>query len=141
MPETARQVLDRHTSEADFMDSVIELAQRTGWKVMHVPDKLYKLAAKEERWDAMPGAEDFPDLLMVHPQRGQLCVLECKDQRGRVTEGQREWLSAFYGVLFRMAGLIPKERHKDFYALTWIDFARPSDWDRVEAFLTGETHA
>lgn len=41
------------------------------------------------------GQSGFPDLLAVHPERGQVIVLELKSERGRVEPLQADWLDAF----------------------------------------------
>ena len=137
MTLTARQILDRSMSEADFQQSVIELAYRTGWLVFHLNDQLLREAVKSDRYDALTDIADFPDLLVIHPERIQLAVIELKAQRGRPTDGQKRWLKAFEALWTRIGELIPDDRFDDFEEIIWIDWTRPSDWDRIEAFLKG----
>ena len=110
---SARRTLDRAMTERELMEAVIECAQRFGWKCMHIPDRLYKLAAKEQRWDAMTGAEDWPDLILV--RNGVMWVVECKTERGQVSDGQHAWLQAFATLRFPRVAI-------------W----RPSDWSSGE---------
>jgi len=68
-------------SEKMFMQQVIQIATLTGWNVFH---------AYDSRRCPGPG---FPDLTMVHPQRGFL-MAELKSEHGRVTAAQQQWLDA-----------------------------------------------
>lgn len=137
---TARQILDRHTPESDFLDTVVEGALRLGWLTFHLNDQLLKEAVKSGRFDALTGIEDFPDLVMIHPGRGQLAVLECKTETGAVQDGQQAWLSAWRNFidLLTMPARLWCPTGEDFVdELVMIDVVRPSDWDRIEAFLKG----
>lgn len=88
---SARQVLDEAMLEDELLSAVVEAAERLGWKVAHIPDRLYKLAAKEGRWDAMRGAKSFPDLVMT--RNGRLIFAETKTETGELEPGQAEWLA------------------------------------------------
>ncbi len=69
-------------TEAQFQETVIELAQKSGFKVYHTHD-----SRKSE-----PG---FPDLVLVRPPR---CLfVECKREDGKLTPEQGEWLMALAG--------------------------------------------
>lgn len=144
MTTNARDILNRHTSEADFQDSVIELAQRTGWLVFHLNDQLLREAVKSGRLDALTGIKSFPDTICVHPELGKLAILECKTETGRVESGQLAWIDGFARVFFEIAcGVVPELRATGpslvglFPGRIMIDVVRPRDWDRIEAFLTG----
>lgn len=138
---TARQLLDRRIPESAFMESVIEAGLRLGWLVFHLNDQLLKEAVKAGRFDALAGIDDFPDLVMIHPGSGQMAVLECKSETGKVQDGQLVWLSAWRNVIDLLtmpARLRGEDDETD--ALVMIDVVRPSDWDRIEAFLRGATY-
>lgn len=92
----ARQVLDAAMTEDELLEAVVEMAERLGWRVSHIPDKLYKLAAEEQRWDAMRGAKSFPDLVMV--RNGWLIFAELKTEDGELEAGQVEWKRALQYV-------------------------------------------
>jgi hypothetical protein len=62
----------------------------------------------------------YPDLTLCHPVHG-VAWIECKREKGRIRPEQHEWLDAL-----TEAG-----------ARAFV--ARPSDMDRVEAILRGET--
>ncbi len=79
--EACRLAAGQLISEKMFMQQVIQIATLTGWNVFH---------AYDSRRCPGPG---FPDLTMVHPQRGFL-MAELKSERGRVTPAQQQWLDA-----------------------------------------------
>lgn len=83
-------------SEQQLLGAVVEAAQRLGWRVMHIPDGLYATAAKEERFDALVGAEGWPDLVLV--RGGELIVAELKTERGQLSANQAAWMQAFREV-------------------------------------------
>lgn len=109
---TARAVLDRHVSEKQFMQAVIDLAQRCHFWAYHTRD-----SRRSER--------GFPDLVLVKPGRdgqpGRLILAELKSQSGRLVLEQRVWLHGLRTV----PGIEVYE---------W----KPSQWDAIVAVLTGE---
>ena len=93
-------------TEAELQAAVIEMAQLFGWKVAH-----FRPARTEKGW-VTPVAADgkgFPDLCMVHPDKGILFA-ELKSEKGRVTREQGDWLIAI--------------QHASGNAFLWC----PSDW-------------
>ena len=108
-------------SEEDLSAWVVDAARLHGWRVWFQPDWVYRLIARDmerarrrRRWPD-PG---FPDLWLVHPERG-LLVLELKSARGTVRPEQREWLD-----LLRAAGVDAQ-------------VVRPDDRDELERRLAG----
>lgn len=102
-------------TEAQFQETVQELATSLGWKWMHVE----KVANNRGYWRTpirgMLG-KGFPDLLMVRGTR--MLAAELKGHRGRYSASQEEvlgWLSA--------VGFIEVHRWK------------PDDWDRIMEVL------
>src|SRR5688500_13443580 len=124
---SARETLDAAMSEKAFMDAVTDLAEAYGWLWAHVPDKLYKLAAKEGRYDAMGGAKALPDLIMVHPfdQWRPIIFAELKTERGKASEEQLQWLAALY------RGEVMED-----YVL--VRLWKPHDWPEIQRILSGE---
>lgn len=108
-------------SEAQLQEHVLELAQLTGWTVAHFrPARVGNPDEGEQRW-VTPVAADgkgFPDLVLVHPQRGVL-FRELKSSTGRVRDDQQAWLDVLVA-----AGAD---------AGVW----RPSDLDDIRQTLTG----
>jgi hypothetical protein len=82
----------RPMTEADLQDVIVTLARLRGWLVAH-----FRPARTERGWRTPVAADGagFPDLVLVHPERGRLVVAECKSDRGRVTADQMRWLAAF----------------------------------------------
>lgn len=133
--KTAREVLDAATTESDFMDAIVEMAQRTGWLTFHLPDQLYREAVKSGRYDAMKGGEGFPDLVLLHPERFKLAILECKTEKGRTDKRQTRWLHALWHWENKL--LLIGAARKLLDRVLWIDVVRPSDWERIETFMKG----
>lgn len=80
-------------SEKELMDTLIAWFRQTGYVVMHIPDKLYAVAAAQNRYDALSGAKGWPDIVAVG--YGHLFVVETKSDRGRTFDEQEAWLAAF----------------------------------------------
>jgi VRR-NUC domain len=68
-------------TEAELQASILDLAKQTGWIWFHDHDSRRN----------PPG---FPDLVLVHEHTGALIFAELKDEDGRVTPEQRQWLGA-----------------------------------------------
>lgn len=100
--------------EADFQQSVIEAAYLYGWLVFHP-----RPAQTGGRWSTpYTGHAGFPDLVLAHPEKGVLFV-ELKNERGRTTPGQRQWLNVL----------------EDAGSETYL--WRPQDWKDICARLEG----
>ena len=97
----------RHETEAQFQARVVELARWCGWLHYHTHD-------------SRRSAAGFPDLVLVHAQRGVL-FRELKTETGIVTGAQQMWIHRL-----TLAGA---------NAAVW----RPRDWDEITATLKGET--
>ena len=94
-------------SERALSRSIVALATRLGWRV-------HTLSDSRSLRSHHPG---FPDLFMV--RRGRILAVELKAERGRMREGQQEWLDDL-----RAAGV-------------WTHVWRPEDWrsGHVETWL------
>ena len=111
VPE-ARQVLDAATTERDYQNTIVTLANLAGWTVYHNPDSRRSTAG-------------HPDLVLVHDDRTRPIVyLEVKTEKGRVSPAQQWWLDRL--------DLGPALQD---YVVARV--VRPSDWPWVEALLTG----
>ena len=64
-------------SEKTLMESVIEIAEDSGWSVYHTHDSRRSQAG-------------FPDLTLV--RSGEIIFAELKSQKGRIKKEQQEWL-------------------------------------------------
>jgi hypothetical protein len=76
-------------TEAQFTDTIIELAKYRGWKVAH-----FRPAQMQSgRWaTAMKGDIGYPDLSLA--RRGRVLIVELKTDVGRYGRGQQEWAEA-----------------------------------------------
>ena len=74
--------------EAQFKNSVIEIAQRYGWFVHHDLPAMNKRG----KWAThIQGDSGFPDLVLVNP-KGVLVFAELKTDIGRLSKQQEAWL-------------------------------------------------
>jgi hypothetical protein len=89
---TPRTTLDRSMSERQFQQTVIEMAQRLGWRVAWFPDEGYRELVKVGRFDALPDG-GYPDLTMVRVKDGVAKVIfaELKSQKGKLRREQEDW--------------------------------------------------
>lgn len=110
--------LDDLMPENVWLSEVVALAKVFGWSVFHA------LPAQNSRgrWATHQiGDNGFPDLVLVHPEKG--CIFaELKTTRGRLTEGQQDWLDYLHS-----AGC---ETH------VW----RPTDRAAIKLRLMGDRH-
>lgn len=85
-----RDVIARAMTEAELLAAVIHLAHVRGWLVHHCR------AAKDEsgRWKTpIQGDAGFVDLVLA--RRGSVVFAELKTERGKLTDEQIVWGSAF----------------------------------------------
>ena len=104
-------------SEAEWQQTVLDLARFCGWIVAHFRPARYG-RGDVERW-VTPVAADgkgFPDLVLVHPQVGVL-FRELKSDTGRLSAAQTGWLKTL------------EEAGAD------VGVWRPSDWPDVRDTL------
>jgi hypothetical protein len=72
-------------SEAQFTETVIELAKFHGWMVSH-----FRPAWTERGWrTALQGHSGFPDLTLA--RNGVVLIIELKTVKGRTTKEQVRW--------------------------------------------------
>lgn len=76
-----REELAATMTEAAFQAQVVALARSLGWLAWHT-------------YDSRRSAPGFPDLTLVHPQRGLLKFRELKTAKGRVRPEQSQCLAA-----------------------------------------------
>lgn len=103
-------------TEREFQRAVIELAHTFGWRIAH-----FRPAMTKHGW-ATPVAADgkgYPDLHLVHPERGVSLFRELKVGRNKLTDEQAAW-----GEWLTAAGL------------DWAVW-RPVDMDAIASMLTG----
>lgn len=100
-------------SEAEFQQSIVDLAHATGWHAAHFrPGRTGSGSfATQVAYD---GA-GFPDLVLCG--RG-IIFAEIKSQKGRLQPAQEEWAGRLCAA-----------------GATWYVW-RPSDWDAIQAVLT-----
>lgn len=112
----------KRTPERDFQRQIIDAAQLHGWRVAH-----FRPAQNQKGAWRTPVSADgagFPDLVMVHKQRGVIFA-EIKSRTGRLTADQAAWMD------YLTAGT----RHEHVGVHVW----RPADWDRIVNLLGGKS--
>ena len=80
-------------TEADLLDSVLDLAQLLKWRRVHFRPAMVAKDGKLTYRTAVQGdGQGYPDLTMVHRKQKRLVYAECKSDKGRVSPEQKEWL-------------------------------------------------
>ena len=115
--------------EAAFQSSVIELAQRLGWKVAHFRRALTVDRRGRQRWQTPVTADGagFPDLVLV--RRGVLIFAELKTDTGTRPPAQRAWLRDLEDV--------PRSMRSPDADRVLVRVWRPRDWLELELELRG----
>lgn len=83
---TARRTLDRHMTEAQLQEAIIDLARLRGWLIHH--DRPARLANGEWR-TPIQGDHGFPDLVLV--RGGRVLFREIKAAKGFLSQEQERW--------------------------------------------------
>ena len=106
-------------SEDNFLGTILELAERTGWTAYHPRPAMVSIQERISYRTAAQGngAEGFPDLFLAKPSH--YCIMaELKSETGKMTAEQERWrdiLELSLGVRYFL----------------W----RPKDWDEVTQVL------
>ena len=97
-PMTSRRVKELRTpgeaiSEAQLQQAIIELAHTLGWeKVAHFRPALMKVhGALVYRTPVAADGKGFFDLIMVNPRQVRIIAIECKSEKGKQSQEQKEW--------------------------------------------------
>ena len=99
-----REMRSLEITEKQWAQQVVDLSRQFGWKVYRT-------------WNSIHSPAGFPDIVAV--KDSELLVVELKSEKGKLTETQKEWLSAFQLTCARV--------------FVW----RPSDFEEVVAILRG----
>lgn len=100
-------------TEDELLTGLLELLALTGWRAYHVrrSDRAITQGA---------GADGFPDVIAVRPDRSRLLAIECKSDNGLPTPAQLAWLFAL--------------RHHPTIEATIV---RPSTYDEAIRWIQG----
>ena len=115
----SKDSLESAISESDFQQSVIDLAQLSGWKVAHFTVGITKAGYRTP----MIGDKGYPDITAV--KNGQLIFAELKTEKGKPSTDQQDWLMALGEVSYMAQANIS--------VYLW----RPSDWTTIERVFRG----
>ena len=86
-------------SEVAFQRQVMEILKLHRWKVVHIPAVAVVRRGRIQHTTTYQGDSGLPDLIIARDQRTWL--VELKSDSGRLSDGQREWLDASGGMLWR----------------------------------------
>lgn len=78
-------------TESEFQSAVIEFARMRGWMVMHTKAAQIRPGVWATPLQGNPG---FPDLVLVRPVHGDVVFVELKKDGGRLSIGQKAWITA-----------------------------------------------
>ena len=114
----------QHITEAEFLATIIKYAQAKGWKVAHFRPGMTSRVDKAGKpvWvtPVQGDGKGFPDLVLTRD--GQLLFIEAKNEKGKLSEEQAEWILQLSKVAYSSPRV---EVH------AW----RPSDWETILATL------
>jgi len=100
-------------TEDELLVGLLELMGLTGWRAYHV--------RRSDRAILMGGGADgFPDIIGVHPDRSRMVAIELKVDSGLPTPAQLVWLAAM-------------RQHPTLE----VTIVRPSTYDAAIAWLQG----
>lgn len=108
-------------SEKDLQSTLVQAAGLTGWLVYHTHD-------------SRRSAPGFPDLVLVHADRSQLAFIECKTEKGKVSEHQKRWLAALESVAYDLSARPDGERNPA--AAVRVGIANPDTLDSWLTYIT-----
>ena len=114
--EASMTEVDNLVSEKALESYVKELAELYGWSYYHQVTGVICPSCHKPTFSKREGP-GFPDLVLAHPN-GRLIFAELKSQKGKLREGQPEWLA-----------LLNTGRGREVYL--W----RPSDMDTIALIL------
>ena len=83
------------------MKAILDGLMKTGWRACH-----FRPARTAGGWrTAVQGHVGFPDIIGIHPVRG-IVAIECKSDKGRLTDEQNAWKQWFESVEDRWPGAV-----------------------------------
>lgn len=98
-------------TEDELLDGITGALNAGGWLWHHVRRSDLALTM---------GTPGFPDIVAVHPERGEIFVAELKAEKGRAEPGQPEWIDGFVQAGIRAV------------------FLRPAAYDDAWRYLVGD---
>lgn len=117
-------------SERDWQKQVVDLAQIFHWRVAH-----FRPAQTSKGWRTAVSADGkgYPDLTLV---RDRVLYVECKTETGKVSDAQKEWLTALNAA--DVEAYVVRPRHFD--AITVVLRARGpiASWSAEARVARGE---
>lgn len=81
------ELRDREFSEAAFQRGIVETAAWLGWSAVHWRPLQNRRGIWQVPFEGQLG-KGWPDLTLVHPERGRLIFAECKRQLGVLSMDQ-----------------------------------------------------
>lgn len=82
--------------EREFQGWIIDVAERFGWRIWHVPFPVRPIGGN--KFIPEPRAKGLADLILVHIDPPRLIFAEVKGTGGKLSDAQREFLSLVAAV-------------------------------------------
>lgn len=95
-PPAHRPSMPRNPSETQLEDGIIAMAKLQGWRVHHQRPGLNRSG----KWSSqIKGHKGFPDLVLAHPKRRRVLIVELKSAKGKLSDDQVLWAEALEGTV------------------------------------------
>lgn len=92
---TATRTRTPRPTEAQCQAAIVNAARTAGWLVHHTRPALQRSG----KWATpLQGHRGFPDLVMCHPHRHELLIVELKRKPNKIEPDQQRWLDALDGA-------------------------------------------
>jgi hypothetical protein len=115
-------------NEREFQRWITDVAQTYGWKFWHLPTPMRPIGGNKFVPD--PRGRGFPDLVLMHDDPPRLIFAEVKDEKGVLSDAQREFLQLARLVADKIAV-------SSTYPAIGVYLWRPANRDLIEATLKG----
>ena len=110
-------------NESEFEQAIVDAAHVFGWKIVgHRPMRTKHGWATGWKYDGT----GWPDLTMIHPDRGLLIAAELKTEKGRLSNDQIEWGQRLETLEAKLPG---------FAYHVW----RPDNWNQIINLISNGT--
>lgn len=123
--------------EKDFQGWVVDVAQRFGWRVWHVPTPMRPIG--QNKFVPDPRGRGLADLIMLHDDPPRLIFAELKGDGGVLSEEQREFLRLARQVA---TGTVTFDGYRDgipdMQRPVGVYIWRPGNEELIEATLRGK---
>jgi hypothetical protein len=117
--------------EADFQKWIVDVAQSFGWRVWHVPTPMKPIGRNTFVPDSR--GRGLADLILLHDDPPRLIFAEVKNETGKLSDEQSEFLRLSQAVAHSCVPYDPSPSGRVVAAYLW----RPGVEDLIEMILRG----